>query len=266
MSSLIAPSVASFGDRIKPLIMGHALTSFRSMLVGPAVESGTGFVRLLTREQHPFCNFVCLADGQERANVRAALDPLLHCGASSALMFCSEVGPGAAEELANSGFKSEAELSAMAVDLDQLSSTTLPPGYQFARTNSPQERDAWADVFGRGYGFPPLGSAAFAAVIGTQSSPAAALQYFWILKDGEPVCTSAMCLADGVAGIYGVATVTEARGRGLGAFATAEPLRIARALGYRVGVLQGTKAGYSVYRKLGFTDFGEIPLYVRMAS
>ena len=51
---------------------------------------------------------------------------------------------------------------------------------------------------------------------------------------------------------------------GLGEHATAEPLRLAAKLGYGVGVLQSSEAGYPVYRKLGFTDCGGVPLFVRM--
>ena len=56
------------------------------------------------------------------------------------------------------------------------------------------------------------------------------------------------------------------RGKGLGAFATAEPLRIAHRLGYRVGVLQASDEGHPVYRRIGFVDVGAVPLYLRMPA
>ena len=46
--------------------------------------------------------------------------------------------------------------------------------------------------------------------------------------------------------------------------ATAQALREARQLGYRVGVLQSSPDGHSVYRKLGFQDLGEVPMFVRL--
>jgi predicted acetyltransferase len=73
-------------------------------------------------------------------------------------------------------------------------------------------------------------------------------------------------LHNGVAGIYGVATLPEERGNGLGAHMTAAPLRIARELGYRVGILQASEDGHPVYRRLGFADFGEVPLYLRLQA
>ena len=90
----------------------------------------------------------------------------------------------------------------------------------------------------------------------------------------HPVLRSAQGRADGLhfarvsCGRRGrhllLATIPEERGKGLGAHATAEPLRLVRELGYGVGVLQSSPAGHSVYRKLGFADVGEVPLYVKM--
>ena len=43
---------------------------------------------------------------------------------------------------------------------------------------------------------------------------------------------------------------------------TAAPLEEARAMGYRIGVLQASPAGASVYRKMGFRTHAEYPLFV----
>ena len=75
-----------------------------------------------------------------------------------------------------------------------------------------------------------------------------------------------MYLQNGVAGIYAVSTAPDHRRKGLGAHATAEPLRIAAKLGYCVGILQASGPGQPVYRRLGFNEFGPIPLFVRMPT
>jgi GNAT superfamily N-acetyltransferase len=77
------------------------------------------------------------------------------------------------------------------------------------------------------------------------------------------VAISLCFLADGLAGIYSVATLREKRGKGLGGHDTAEALRAAQELGYRVGVLQSWEEGHSVYRRLGFEDFGGVPMFIR---
>lgn len=78
------------------------------------------------------------------------------------------------------------------------------------------------------------------------------------------VATSVLFLADGLAGIYCVATLPEEHGRGLGKHVTAEALRVAHRLGYGVGVLQSSTAGHSVYQSLGFRDFDTVPMFIRM--
>ncbi len=78
------------------------------------------------------------------------------------------------------------------------------------------------------------------------------------------MATSALFLGDGLAGVYCVATLPQERRKGFGAFATAEPLRRVRDLGYRVGILQSSEPGHPVYRRIGFRDVGGVPLYVRM--
>ena len=69
---------------------------------------------------------------------------------------------------------------------------------------------------------------------------------------GRPVAASSLVPGRGVAGVYCVATLPEARGRGLGTALTVLPLLEAREMGFHTGVLQSSDMGYPIYQKIGF--------------
>jgi len=82
----------------------------------------------------------------------------------------------------------------------------------------------------------------------------AAARYYLAQLDGEPVASAGLTLAAGVAGVFLVAAVEAARGRGIGTAITMAPLLAARDRGYAVGVLQANEMGYPIYARMGFTE------------
>jgi len=59
-----------------------------------------------------------------------------------------------------------------------------------------------------------------------------------------------------------VAMLPAERGKALGAHVTAAALRAAQRIGYRVGILQSSPEGHSIYLRLGFADLGAMPMFV----
>ncbi len=263
----VYPSIAAIGKDVASVAAGRIDRTFRYVLRGPKVVAERRFVRLLTGEPHPFGNVAIVSDPADLEGTEAAIEPLLHCGAPAAVLFPGPVAGAVVDRLKETGFESHEPMPAMVVDIDSLSRTALPSGQSFARVGRGPEGEEWADVFSVGYEIPRgVGEVFSPNVVCATTAAGAAIQYFAVRKGGRMVCTSLVYLADGVAGIYCVATIPEERGKGLGAHATAEPLRLVRELGYGVGVLQSSAVGHALYRKLGFADVGEVLLYVKMPA
>jgi ribosomal protein S18 acetylase RimI-like enzyme len=109
----------------------------------------------------------------------------------------------------------------------------------------------WAATFVRGYELPDGMATPFFGLMASLPIDLPFRYYLGYVR-GRPVATSMLFLGAGVAGIYDVATLPEARGQGVGASLTLQPLLDAHAMGYRAGVLQSSRMGLSVYKRLGF--------------
>lgn len=77
----------------------------------------------------------------------------------------------------------------------------------------------------------------------------------------EPVATGLLLLHQGVAGLYWIKTIAAARRRGIGRSLTREMTVLARTMEYPLVVLQATAVGRSIYRPLGFLDYGQMTRY-----
>jgi GNAT superfamily N-acetyltransferase len=101
---------------------------------------------------------------------------------------------------------------------------------------------------------------------GARPLPNIKLQRYLGFLDGMPVATCALVLHAGVAGIYAVSTLPEARRKGYGSAITAVPLRFAYEQGYRVAVLQASELGFPIYRKIGFQTVFNFALHIWTGS
>ena len=262
---MFVQSIESDGAAIASRIAGHFETAFRQMMPGPRTVAKPAYLRIVTGEAHPMGNVAIVSEPDDPDSTLEAIAPLIDCGAPAAAIFPHGVSDRVAEAVAAHGFGIEESMPAMAVDIDRMSPTSLPPGYGWARIGRGDASRSWTDALAVGYELPRALAEIFSLeVLGVDMAPDATTQFFSVLRDERHVATSMLYLADGVAGIYCVSTLPEERNRGLGAHATAEALRVARRLGYRVGVLQSSGAGYPVYLRLGFGDFGRIPMRIRM--
>jgi ribosomal protein S18 acetylase RimI-like enzyme len=77
----------------------------------------------------------------------------------------------------------------------------------------------------------------------------------------KPVAIVSLLFHAGVAGLFGVATIPEARRQGVGAAMTLHTLHEARKHGYRVAVLSPTEMSIAMYRRIGFQEYCKLLHY-----
>jgi ribosomal protein S18 acetylase RimI-like enzyme len=150
------------------------------------------------------------------------------------------------------GFVLSTDTPGMAVELSSLPRSTAHSSQLMVRSVVDLETLAeWSQTFVQGYGIPEEWEEPFYNLIASLGLELPSRHYIAYLY-GKPVATSSLFLGAGVAGIYNVCTIEEARGQGIGAIMTLTPLHQAFSMGYRLGVLQSSELGFRVYQRLGF--------------
>jgi hypothetical protein len=157
---------------------------------------------------------------------------------------------------------SESFATEMAADLMSLpEDLPLPTGLKIVPVEDKETLRQWIHVASIGFGVPEEFEKVWYDFFVETVFEMPFWSYLALLNE-RPVGTSQLFLSAGVAGIYNVTCVPEARGQGIGAAITLAPLLDARAMGYRIGILQASSLGYRVYRRLGFQDFGKLSVYL----
>ena len=160
--------------------------------------------------------------------------------------------------LSKHGFGFADDTPGMAVDLHEMNESMQPmDGFEIRAVRDEESLRIWAGIFVNGYGLPSEWETLTTDLWIKLGLDLPVHNYLGYLH-GKPVATSTIFYGGGVAGIYCVATLPEARSKGIGAAITLGPLQDARKLGYRVGVLQSSTMGFNIYKKLGFRHLCQI--------
>ncbi len=161
------------------------------------------------------------------------------------------------------GLEHEYDFPGMGIDLRTLSDAQPPHGLTIREIRTQQPLRTWCDVVTRGFAMPGLvGDALLDAFVRTGLGDDVPWRWYLGLAEGEPVATSMLALSGGVAGIYYVSTLPEARGRGIGTAMSLKPLLDGREMGYRAGILRSSELGAGIYRSLGFREYCKIGRHV----
>lgn len=132
----------------------------------------------------------------------------------------------------------------------------VPDGFRIQPVHDTTALATWSDISAAGFGADTqIFYDAYARHgFGPQAS---SLHYIGYLA-GQPVTSSTLLLAGGIASVYDVSTPPDLRRRGFGGAITFATLQEARRRGYRDAWIWSSQIGQSVYAKLGFVagDFG----------
>lgn len=239
---------------------------------GCALHDAEGAVWFYTGVPHPLFNGVVRANLEDNRiqHTVSTLQDRINTQGAPALWW---LGPGAKPgdlglTLERSGLEPAGEVPGMVLDLHSMDDR-LPEiaGFSVERVANETQQALWARVAATGTGFPDNAIDAMERVEASlgHSSYRAQPRYIGYL-DGKPVASAALVLDSGVAGIYAIATIPEARQRGIGRYMTMLPLLEARQTGYRVAILQASSMGYPIYKNLGFNDVCMYRLYMQSSK
>jgi GNAT superfamily N-acetyltransferase len=163
-----------------------------------------------------------------------------------------EADRACAELLASAGHVVDAAPRAMALDLSELA----PPDPGDLEWSAHASLDDLKRINDAAYGDQP---GTFELGIGTP--PEDAWRLYSAYLDGRAVSVLATTDVDGDCGVWWVATLPEARGRGLAARLLHVALAEARERGMETSTLQSTKLGRPVYERVGYLDLCELGMW-----
>ncbi|MDE3230534.1 MAG: GNAT family N-acetyltransferase [Chloroflexota bacterium] len=169
------------------------------------------------------------------------------------------------ERLLAHGLQGDGHTPGMALDLSALppADATPPARLTIAPATTRETLEDWATISARVFGAPDALRGALLEMGVRQSlRPDPQWVYFLGRLDGRSVATSALFFGAGVAGVYNVATLPDARRLGIGAEMTGAALGLAQERGYHVSILQSSEMGYRVYEALGYRTVLTFDVYM----
>lgn len=169
--------------------------------------------------------------------------------------------PNLGERLLAHGFTILESGPLMAIDLHSLlQAAHLPGNVTISKIKDGDQLEAWCRIVAECFGIPPKRAPAMSRWFKMMDSKSQ-MCFYLAFQDGEPVATSQLFAGEGVAGIYYVATLPKARNQGIGYAVTHRALQDGLNMGYRVGTLQATPIGESLYLKMGFKEVRRMTVY-----
>ncbi|MCW3046015.1 MAG: acetyltransferase [Solirubrobacterales bacterium] len=169
------------------------------------------------------------------------------------------------ERLAARGLEPFYSAPGMWVDLDAVAHPSPVPGLRIERVGDPASVEAWLSVVAPAFALPAPATDAFRGLAAAGARGDTPVSDWVGFAGGEPVAVASLGIAAGVAGIFNVATRSDARQRGYGSALTAHVLAQARAAGQRTAALTASALGRGSYERLGFREVTRVTPYAPAA-
>ena len=130
----------------------------------------------------------------------------------------------------------------MAIELESLKELPKPPGLTIEPVENTSRLRDWIQATAKGFGVKKSTSDLLFDIESYHgfSKHLPRRSYVGYLN-GKPVASSLLLLTSGVAGLFCVATIPEARGKGIGSAISLAPMKEAHEMGYKVGVLHSSR-------------------------
>lgn len=235
---------------------------------GSLFEEFSGALFLCTPIPLYLFNTVILT-GQDRAAINAAFNKAEDWVASEGrpVLWRVSATAGSAEIrslLERLGLQPHGRDPAMLADLSALSPMPEIVGFKIKAVQGGAERRDWAWLTCNAF---ELDADVRAAMSDCEAGIPERLhgdqpRYIGYL-DGRAIAVSSLVMAAGLAGVYAVATLPEARTRGIGTAMTLHAMAEGKRRGAESAVLQATEMGKPVYEKIGFSTIFDYDLYLQ---
>lgn len=218
----------------------------------------------------PFSLFnTVILTGQDPASIDAAFSSAANCIAGQGRpvlwrLSLTAASDGVRAQLEQHGLQPQGRDPAMLADLSELPPLPQIDGLKIETVEGRSGRYDWAwltcDAFELGPDVRKAMSDCEAAI--PESEFASQPRYIGYL-DGKPVAVSSLVMAADLAGVYAVATLPEARNRGIGTVMSLHAMGEGKMRGAKSAVLQATEMGKPVYENIGFSTVYEYELYLQ---
>ena len=264
------PDPSRLQDPVRMVVNG-TLEFYRKLTIFPGAQYRDmgKLITLSTPVPHPICNSVLHTD----------LDPdTLDADIQETIGFFKEKGlpfnwyrwphskpKNLAERLIANGLTYASSSPGMIADLSQLPDTVPYVGdLEIKRVSTEEMMADWLIPIKLAFQFPEIVLDFFLRTyveLGLdENNP---IRHFTAYLNGSPVACSTLYLgADQVAGIWNVATTTEARGKGIGTAVTWRACQVGVQQGCTHAILRSSEMGYNVYKRLGFEEAFRDQVYV----